>query len=205
MLSSGQVQRGVNWIPGKNPFQLLAPPNWFLDDLWVFDDQLVIVPSQVQAVYRITRRTRRSAGLRRIATLAQGMDIHPDTKLMADQRLVPVATLAPTLGWSSQILVELARRDVWRAGGPKAAADILDAQDKAREQSIDAKCVDELTERVNRSYESYRYRTGQRLSLTTPEPPVSANVIVEEWRALKQQEGAQVRTPAPRVSAEPVS
>ncbi len=163
------MARGVNWIADLNPRGLTKPPEWFLDDLWRFDDQLVILPTREKvAIYRLARRTRRTAGFKFIATLAKGLSLSPDTRMMALHGVLPVFSIKSDVAWTPRILIELAERDTWRYGGGDAAADILDARDKANRDAIDKACDDELTERTNRSFEHYKARTGQRLSMMTP-------------------------------------
>ena len=165
--------RGVNWIPDENPHSLEPPPSWFLDELWTFDSQLVIMPTCDRVpIYRLTRRTKNTAGFKFMATLLKGLPMAPDTRMMARHATVPVASLPHDVTWGPRILFELAERDTWRVGSGEKAADILDAQDKARKEAIDRKIDDELTQRVEASYDSYRYRTGQRLSLTRPSAPI---------------------------------
>jgi hypothetical protein len=170
------MARGQNWIADWNPRQLAKPPEWFLEDLWRFDDQLVIMPTRDKTpIYRLTRRTTRTAGFKFIATLLKGMPnatLSPDTKMMALHRVVPVATLTADTQWTPRIFAELAARDTWRVGGGDKAADILDAQDAAKEKAVDDRMVGELHERVNRSFEHYKARTGQRLSMMTPSAQV---------------------------------
>ena len=46
-----------NYIADRNPFNLLPPPEWWLQQLYDYDAQLVVVPSRQDAVYRLARRT----------------------------------------------------------------------------------------------------------------------------------------------------
>lgn len=166
------MARGTNWIPDRNPSNLASPPQWFLDELWEFDNQLVIMPSREKLpLYRLVRRTRRTAGYKFISRLAKGLSFSPDTIMMAHHDVVPVASLPATVTWSARIFLELIARDTWRVGGGDKAADLLDAQDKAKEDQQNRNLNSELHERVNRSYEHFKARTGQRLSMVTPRAP----------------------------------
>jgi hypothetical protein len=154
-----------NWIGSPNPFHVAAPPQWWLQELLVFDDQLVVFPSQqVPYAYRLARRATRTAGFRS-KTLREA-DPRPDTKMYAKHRLLPILTILPTSGWDHQVFQYLADRDIWRHGGAKRFTDTLEASEAAQVASLDRRHDDDLDERVRRSLEHLKRRTGQRISTT---------------------------------------
>lgn len=165
----------VNYLDDRNPHMLEAPPAWFLAELATFDPDLRLMPSVVHPVYRLCRVTSHSFGMK--ALLADGtLKPHPDTVRMADLGVVPVATITPVPGamhWSRRIFTELAARDIWRQGGAKKAAEEIEAHEAAQKDTQKANAREELDQRSGDAYRSYKYRTGQRLSLVTP--PASAD------------------------------
>lgn len=153
----------TNWIGSPNPFSVAEPPTWWLQELLVFDDQLVVFPSQqVPYAYRLARRATRTTGFR----LRRGLDPRPDSKMYAKLKLVPVLTILPVNGWDYSLFQHLADRDIWRAGGAAKAADRLEQQDQAAETALNRRHEDDLDERVRRSLEHLKRRTGQRISTT---------------------------------------
>lgn len=163
-----------NWIRDRNPFGLSKPPEWFLRQLALFDDQLVIVPSRMEYVYRLARR-------RTLTALVPNQRLQPDLDtsnadfaLMATYKLVPVTTILPTATWGESIFRWLRERDIWAHGGAAKAADLLDAQDKARRDQQQAKMLDELDQLHSSTYFAYKRRIGETVFVNesrTPAPP----------------------------------
>lgn len=160
-----------NYNDRDNPFDLAAPPPWFLADLAVFDPDLVIFPSRKRPEYVLGRKARRSGGI--TPMVQAGLAVHSDSVRMAELGLVPVSAIRVLPGhvqWSPRFFSELAARDTWRQGGAKRVADDLES----REQSAQAKQRqdrrDELDARSGDAFRSYQYRTGQRISLVQHRP-----------------------------------
>jgi hypothetical protein len=120
----------TNYLAVPNPFALAEPPAWFLQQLAVFDPDLVIFPSQEEAVFRVARRVRRMPPTAQVSfTLLRH---RPDTRIYAQHRLVPVTTILSGR-WSPAIFADLAERDLWRVGGADRACDLLEAREAADE------------------------------------------------------------------------
>ena len=158
-----------NYIAYPNPFGLSRPPQWWLNELWLFDNRLVILPGQKRMTYLLARRAIRSAGER--LHDVPGLPQHPDTVLLHQQRCVRVCELAPGLTWDMRIFQKLAAHDIQRLGGPRAVADRLDAMDAKKAETIQRDEDTELTARASDGYKSYKMRIGERLSLVKTQPP----------------------------------
>lgn len=121
-----------------NPWNLAAPPAWFLVELAAYDAELRIFPSAEEACYRFARKAKVHPAV--MTALAN----RPDTKTYVEYGLVPVTSLPQFEPWSPRILWDLAERDMHRIGGGAKAADILDVADARREQQAQVAADDRL-------------------------------------------------------------
>lgn len=155
-----EPQTPRNFIRDANRFNLEIPPTWWLQGLAEYDDQLVVVPSRTDPVYRLCRRTRNTPGLQAIAIV----DRHADTAMMYEYKLVPVTSiLVRGLAWDLVNIIESLRsRDIWLHGGPEAVADALDAQDERERQNRRAAIRDDIGQRAKDAYRSMLARIGAR-------------------------------------------
>lgn len=154
------MARPTNWLADvANPFLLKIPPKWFLRDLYVFDDQLVLFPGQTEACYRLARRRRRTAGIQTVTKLitVAGLGVPTETAILVKYGLVPVLAMPATIQWSPLIFHELRRRDMWAVPDPAAA---LDAQDERAENQRDRAQRDELAARAGAAYRAIKHRPG---------------------------------------------
>lgn len=162
---------GVNFI-GDNP-KMAVPPKYWLQRLFDFDADLVVLPSRQRPfAYVLARRARRSAGLMPAGVL----ETTSDAGMCAKYGLVPVSLIyRQGSAWSiDNILRDLASRDIWKAGGPSKAADILDANDIAAEQETKRNIRKDLDYRGKDAWKSYQARTGQRTKLVNRPQPLEA-------------------------------
>jgi len=153
----------TNCLTIANPFGLELPPKWWLDQLDVFDNQLVIFPSQKDPVFRLGRKSRLSAGIE--PSDVPGIENHPDTVVMRNNGLVPVTTVVPGAIWDTRVFTALAERDTWRMGGAEGTVQKLEAVEAREKQALDTTQADELATRGSDAYAAYKYRTGQRVSM----------------------------------------
>lgn len=165
----------ANWYPDQNRFNLAAPSPWWLQLLRDYDAQLVVLPSRVEALYRLTRRVRAEA---RLGLKAMIVHEHPDTVMMIQYGVVPVASLTHWAIQSDKIIRDLMARDTWRVLGKP----IVDAHDAARAaelvtQRMDAresqvtvteqKDADTLLDDVSSdAFKSLQQRKGERIVLS---------------------------------------
>jgi hypothetical protein len=146
----------ANYLGRENPWGLVPPPDWFLDQLTAFDPDLVILPGKAQAVYRLARRVRRSLGLQTVTT---GLD--SETARMIRERVVPVTAILPWTNWGPQIFQALRAGDTWRAGGADRWTDTLEAQEAEQASRADAARRDDLEHGIGPSaWWSYTLRAG---------------------------------------------
>lgn len=162
-----------NYYPDENPFQLPPPPKGWLKELQAFDADLVLLPSRQEPFYRLGRRSKRAPGLLdgKVNHPLLSCDPSPDTKMLAQYRLVPVTTVNPGPVWDSRIFSILRSRDIWAVGGPEKAADLLDAKDEQKKAEIDKRLSTELDARVSDHWDSLHYRSGSRVSMAHSERP----------------------------------
>jgi hypothetical protein len=165
-----------NWIADTNRWNLTVPPEWFLQKLWNFDEQLVIVPSRNEPTkgekphYLLARRRQYSAGLGDVVALDNK---HPDTNMCMVHGLIPIGPLRFKKGVNTfteaglvSLLDELASRDMWKITGrtkdPDAAWKALEAAE-AEEQARERRTWrDDMYHRARDAYRSLKARTGQR-------------------------------------------
>lgn len=145
-----------------NPFNLLGPPAWFLAEMRAADADLVIFPSQEQAVYRIARKAPHGA---RSAFAYSFLQKRPDTRTYATHGLVPVTSLLPFVQWGPVVLSDLAEMDVRRAGGGAAAADLLERREREADQQLDAAIADRAAQEAAAAYRGAKWTGGDTLDL----------------------------------------
>ncbi len=155
---------GKNYLP-DNP-RMAVPPAYWLQRLFDFDAELVVFPSRyVPFAYVLARRRRGGKNAMDLA-LAETIT-QPDTRLCLERGLVPVTMIYRynAVSWSiDNILESLRKRDLWRMGGGEKAADQLDAADTAAEDREKAHVKDDMWARSGQAWESYKRRTGQRVT-----------------------------------------
>lgn len=154
---------GVTYI-ADNP-RMETPPEWFLQRLFDYDSQLVLLPSRYKPyAYVIARRSR--LGRRGLTGNAIADTItQPDTLMCMRYGCVPVCLMfkhGPQ--WAVDgVLAKLRARDLWAAGGADKAADQLEADEAEEKRKRDADKRDELLGLGREAYRSYKMRTGGRI------------------------------------------
>ncbi len=170
----------MNYHRDQNPFNLLAPPAWWLRGVAAFDPDLVFIPSRLRPVHLLCRRAGRFS--KGAAPLAIGHTLDADSKLYVEYGVLPVSWVDCSnwsMGALTYLLDNLRARDTWYAEGQpldEAAqqramfegetkvSKHLDDRDKAAEDNI----ARENRENVwHASGEAWRYRqhlVGERVS-----------------------------------------
>lgn len=161
-----------------NPFNLAGPPDWFLDDLAAYDDQLVIFPSQEDGTYRVARKHQG-----RTPPVYTFLKDRPDTKTYVAHRLIPITSILPPplVQWGPVIINDLAERDIQRAGGWQEACRLLEDAEDTKEARLNRNIRDDADELARFAWKAIKWRTGQTLDLGARKP-----------------EGARSRTPVRR-------
>lgn len=154
----------ANTLSVPNPFQVTPPPEWWLREMDLFDPKLVVFPSQKRMTFILARRATRTAGesLHEVTGISQ----NPDTLIMAKHRLVRVCEILPGVLWDMRVFQKLAAHDIERQGGAAEVANKLDVMDARKAATIQADQENEITARASDGYKAYKYRIGERLSLT---------------------------------------
>ena len=154
---------GVTYIADSPRME--TPPEWFLQRLFDYDSQLVLLPSRYKPyAYVIARRSR--LGRRGLTGNAIADTItQPDTLMCLQYGCVPVCLMfkhGPQ--WSVDgVLAKLRARDLWAAGGADKAADQLEADEAAEKKQRDDEKREELRGLSREAYRSYKMRTGGRV------------------------------------------
>ena len=161
-----------NWIPDTNRWNLEAPPAGFLVELQNFDSELVVIPSRFKRGYLLTRRRGYTAGLGDVAMVDNR---HPDTNMMYQHGLLPVASLNFSGTWTTATLfAQLRARDTWAiTGGPTSTlrdageklerlAGVMDAADQKIEHKRRADLKSDFYHRGRDAWRSMMARVGRR-------------------------------------------
>jgi len=149
----------TNWIDTENPFGLAKPPHWWLQQLSLFDPDLVLFPSRRDPMYRLTRRVTRSYGLACVGKL----DKSPDTQLYVQLSVLPVISYLPTIQWTMEQFVHLDSCDIWKAGGAEKAADQIEAGEAADQAKIQRSFESDSDALAGSAYRAAKTRLGQTI------------------------------------------
>ena len=147
-----------NWIADENPFKLAAPPKWWLQRLWDFDNRLVVIPSRRQMVYRLAQRHPPDP---RIQAVEAAMWKDSETKMLASHGLVPVLSITPDVTWENPTIFEtLKERAPWMQGGTDKFLAKVEAAEATAEQRRDADTDAMMGERYEGAWNMLRRRMG---------------------------------------------
>lgn len=189
----------TNWIADDNPFNLPAPPEWFLKRLFDFDAQLVLIPSRrevlgVPPAYLLCRRRLYSANAGDVLMLDNK---NPDTNMCFVHSVLPIAPLRFNNGATTftetgcdSLLTELRSRDTWaltKAGGGNedAAWEAVEAAEAAQKQKQRTNLREDFYHKARDAYRSLKARTGQRNKRASdtrvaPTPPQPQRVTLTD-------------------------
>ena len=145
-----------------NPFNLVGPPAWFLAQMHAQDADLVVFPSQEEAVYRIARKVPHG---HRTGFSFAFMQKRPDTQTYVQHGLAPVTSLLPFVQWGPVVLSDLAEMDMQRFGGAEKVADLLDRRDQDEELRLDKDIEDFASHAAGFAYRGAKWTNGDTLDL----------------------------------------
>lgn len=154
---------GVNYVP-DNP-KMEAPPAYWLQRLYDYDAELVVLPSRQRPyAYVLARRVRLARPMTSQALLHIYTQL--DTRMCMGLGLVPVSLIYRTgVTWSiDNIIADLKARDIWAHGGAEKAADLMDASEEKVETQRKKDLRDDMWMRSGMAWNSYQRRTGQRVT-----------------------------------------
>ena len=164
------MSRLRNYIQDTNPFNLAAPPSWFLVQLMEFDPSLVIMPSRQGFYYRLAQRRKL---LLTEKVVNEALFAESDTKMLASHSLIPVTTIKADPNWGNPILFkELRDRCPSMNGG--AAKVIKDVEDRefAAHLKKRAETDENLTYLAKDAWKYYGIKSGTRVGLYSPKVKV---------------------------------
>lgn len=144
----------VNFIQTPNPFNLADPPQSFLNDLFTYDDKLVIFKSGAEPVYRLCRKVSGNFPWEKFPPN------HVDNPTMFENRMVPIKAIFPSPMWGQVIIKSLAGCDVQRVGGGVAAAEILDETEQLEERRLDLAIADQASYMAGEAYRGLKAQMG---------------------------------------------
>jgi hypothetical protein len=149
--------------PCANPFGMTYPPKWWLQEMWKFDDKLVIFPSQKNQTFILARRASRSAG--EPLHDVKGVSQNPDTIFMNRHKLVRVCEIVAGTIWDMRVFARLAAHDIHRLGGHKKVSQLLEAMDEKRAQTLQRDQEAEVDARAHDAYKAMKFAIGERISM----------------------------------------
>lgn len=171
-----------NYIQDTNRFQLAAPPDWFLHQLYMFDPSLVIVPSRQSFCYRLAQRRRLKLSEKVVNDVLKEQ---ADTRMLASYSLVPVTTILATANWSNPLIfVELQRRAPWRMGGAAKFTQMVEGQDRQDLLDKQARQDEHISYLAKDAWKHYNKQIGLRSHLWSPTTKPSRKAVRSEGHTL---------------------
>ncbi len=143
-----------NWLGAQNPWNLPAPPVWWLQRLAERDADLRVLPGLTEPCYRIARRSPAMAHV----TPRRGND--SETGRMCRLGVVPVVSLRPTVVWNDDFFAWLDGHDTWRVGGAEQFVNQLEAQEAQQAAQLERAGEDEADQRSTSAYFGKLVRDG---------------------------------------------
>lgn len=161
-----------NWLGRHNPFNLPAPPLWWLQRLADRDAELRVLPGLAEPCYRVARR---SAAMNRV-TPVLGND--SETGRMCREQLVPVVSLRPDVTWNDDFFLWLDQHDTWALGGPAKAVDQIERHERDAAEQLQRATDDEADQRGVSAYFSKLVRDGAVAFLQNADQAAGQSVSV---------------------------
>ena len=158
-----------NYFPTENPFQLVAPPQWWLAKMWDMDSQLVVFPSRCRPVHVLARRRSKSLAMEAHTKIDKDLlrkSAGQDGDILADNNLIFVRHLIGNTVRRFNFFQWLKDADTWNKDDGKDFATRVDEIDQARDTKIRLATLDDIDQRAKDAYRSYQARTGRRSKLT---------------------------------------
>ena len=173
-----------NYIVDSNPYNLPAPPGWWLQRLLEFDDSLVVLPSRQMNVYRLAQRRPPDPNIKLVGEL---MRDGGDTAMMIQHGLIPITTIVATCKWDNPLMwKDLAERAPWRQGGADAVIQHIEGIEAAKEQAIADQTGEQLDSLGKDGWNYYNMKRGLRTRMWSPKIKRSApNTVQQESAAIR--------------------
>ena len=155
-----------NYIPDTNRFHLAGPPDWWLKQLWDFDQSLVVVPSRQGFYYRLAQRR----PLKLPELLVNDLLFREsDTRMLAGYSLVPVTTILATARWDNPLMwIDLAERAPWRMGGAARVTKMIEDREQGVKLAQQKQISEHLDYLSRDAWNLYRQKIGLRSHMWSP-------------------------------------
>ena len=144
---------GQNWIARRNPWNLPAPPDWFLKQLYDRDPLLTIFPGIRDQVYRLARKSKMANKARQFAP-------NEEVAELLLHGCVPVTSIMPFTTWGPEIFQWLDDHDTWKAGGGEKFLKKIEDNEAASLDKQDRAIREEAEQRAVSGYHALLNRTG---------------------------------------------
>jgi hypothetical protein len=156
-----------NYLETLNPFMLKAPPAAWLVELLAFDPDLVIFPSAMEPVYRVTKRAGNRPGIQTVAKKKNNDGTETvaslDTQTCWQHRLVPVSSIHPHANWSPVLLQDLGDRSISRFGGHEAVSRMFEEREQSQHEKLERDERDDIGQQAGFAYRSIRWASGETI------------------------------------------
>lgn len=158
-----------NYLWSENPFKLADPPDWWLQQLFDYDAQLVVFPSRHRMAYILARRRHFSNAMAELneldkATVRQTAGLDGD--ILANNNLIYVRHLIGETVRRPALFQWLRDNDITaQGGGEKVATRLEDTEaDIAAQKRVNL--ISDIEHRAKDAWRSYQARTGRRSGMT---------------------------------------
>src|SRR5579859_7189909 len=158
-----------NYLETANPWHLPAPAQWWLQQMYDYDAELVVFPSQVRMAYVLARRRHFSNAMeemnrtdKNILRQTAGMD----GDVLATHNLIYVRHLIGNTIRRPEIFQWLRDHDTKALGGGEKVANLIESVEDYNARKKRQQMLDDIDHRARDAYRSYKARTGQRSGFT---------------------------------------
>lgn len=154
-----------NYLCSENPWNLPAPPAWWLAMLGDYDRELVVFPSRHRQVYVLARRRHFSNAMAEMDTLDKNLlkqSAGLDGDLMAKHNLIYVRHLIGNTIQRANIFQWLRDHDLQAHGGGAEVAKLIETEEEYNARKKRAQTIENIDYRARDAWRSYQARTGRR-------------------------------------------
>jgi hypothetical protein len=154
-----------NYLPSENPFKLADPPDWWLQQLFDYDAQLVVFPSRHRMAYILARRRHYSNAMDEMVQLDKNLIKQTaglDGDILANNNLIYVRHLIGEAVRRPQTFQWLRDNDITANGGAERVANRFENAEADIAAQKRRTMIDDIDHRARDAWRSYQARTGRR-------------------------------------------
>lgn len=154
-----------NYLSTENPFKLADPPDWWLQQLFDQDAQLVVFPSRHRMAYILARRRHFSSAMAEMDVLDKSLlrqSAGLDGDILANHNLIYVRHLIGNTVRRPQIFQWLRDNDLLAQGGADTVSRRLEDGEADIASQKRRQFADQTEYRAQDAWRSYQARTGRR-------------------------------------------